>query len=642
MEMKYIPKTEFDKVRALNIAWDEKCQILSKMSRLNTLFEVKRAGSGHLGSSLSAMDIVVYLYEKHMNVMQVGINSPERDIYYSSKGHDAPGLYAVLYSLGIVPENKFLALRRLDGLDGHPDVKIPGVEANTGSLGMGISKGRGIAFAKAYNGNKGKVIVMVGDGEFQEGQNFEALQSTAHQKNSNVLVVMDHNKLQSDRYIDRIVSLGNLEKKIEAFGWAVMRCDGHNYKELERCFNALDAVKDRPKFLICDTIKGSGISFMEHPQALKDNNGFFKWHAGAPDNEVYTKAYTELFAGVEADFKKVGLNSVARIEPAPEARPATKVSSEVLAEAYGKTLVKMASERNDFVVLDADLSLDCKLREFEDKFPARFIEMGIAEQDMVSMACGIAGKGLLPICNSFANFMAARANEQIYNTQSEGRKIIYANHYAGLIPAGPGKSHQAIRDISLLCAFPNVTIIQPANSQETEALTRWAINEAKESVGFRMNIGPSPRMIEFSKDWSLKMGQGNLVSAETTKTAPQAIISYGPVMLHEALLASESLAQKGVHLAVYNIPWLNKFDESWFKDTLKNVKHLFVLDDHSVHGGLGDLLTSFLNEKNLLKTTQVRKFGVEGFPACGTPWEALKFHGLDGATLASRVVELIK
>jgi transketolase len=638
MEMKFIPKSEFENVRSTNLPWQEKLQLLSKMSRLNTLFEVKRAGSGHLGSSLSAMDIVVYLYERFMNVKDVGIDSPDRDIYFSSKGHDAPGLYAVLYSMNIVPENKFLALRRLDGLDGHPDVRIPGVEANTGSLGMGISKGRGIAWAKKYNGNTGRVIVMVGDGEFQEGQNFEALQSTAHHKNGNVLVVMDHNKLQSDRNIDRIVSLGDLQKKIEAFGWAVMRCDGHDYNELEKTFKALDAIKDRPKFLICDTIKGSGISFMEHPQALKDNNGFFKWHAGAPDDASYERAYSELLGNIQKKFTEHQLTAFKRVEPAPEARPGTKVSSEVLAEAYGKTLVKMAEERKDFAVLDADLSLDCKLREFEDKYPDRFIEMGIAEQDMVSMACGISGKGITPICNSFANFMAARANEQIYNTQTEKRKIIYACHYAGLIPAGPGKSHQAIRDISLFAALPNVTIVQPANAKETESLTRWSINEAKESVNIRMNIGPSPRLIEFKPDWKLQFGCGN----QLTEGSENILISYGPVMLHEALLASEKLAQKGFKLAVYNLPWLNRFDLPWMKATLKDCRNLFVLDDHAPTGGLGDLLTGFLNANGLLKNLTLRKFGVEGFPACGTPWEALRFHGIDGETLAAKIGEMSK
>ena len=154
--------------------------VIADMCRLNALTAVKRAGSGHLGSSFSAMDIVVFLLYEQLNVAQLGFDNPDRDIYFSSKGHDVPGLYAVLHSLGVVPTEKLLRLRRAGGLDGHPNVRAPGIEANSGSLGMGISKGRGIAWAKRQLGRGGRVVVMVGDGELQEGQNFEALQGAAH------------------------------------------------------------------------------------------------------------------------------------------------------------------------------------------------------------------------------------------------------------------------------------------------------------------------------------------------------------------------------------------------------------------------------------------------------------------------------
>ena len=169
-ELSLIPQSEF--ARALEAGGLER---IADMCRLNALTAVKRAGSGHLGSSFSAMDIVVFLLYEHLNTVQLGFDDPDRDVYFSSKGHDVPGLYAVLQSLGVVPTEKLLRLRRLDGLDGHPNVRVPGIEANSGSLGMGISKGRGIAWAKRQLGHGGRVVVMVGDGELQEGQNFEAL-----------------------------------------------------------------------------------------------------------------------------------------------------------------------------------------------------------------------------------------------------------------------------------------------------------------------------------------------------------------------------------------------------------------------------------------------------------------------------------
>lgn len=638
MTTKFIPKKEFDRIKAANIPTFEKLQLIATMCRLNTLFEVKRAGSGHLGSSFSAMDIVVYLYHHYLNLTTVGTESNDRDIYFSSKGHDVPGQYAVLYSLGIVAEEKFLKLRRLGGLDGHPDVKIPGIEANTGSLGMGISKGRGISFAKKLLGRKGKVIVMTGDGELQEGQNFEALQSTVQQKVSNLIVVVDHNKLQSDRKIDRIVSLGDLERKFAAFGWAVARVDGHDYAGLEKVFKDFEAITDKPKICIFDTIKGKGVSFMEHPRALEENNGFYKWHAGAPDDVSYKAAYEELLGKVVAGYNQYKLGDVVLVEPEAIAKAASKVSSEFICDAYGAAIYDMASKNKDFIVLDADLSLDCRLRRFEDEYAPRFVECGIAEQDMVSMAAGIALQGLTPVVNTFANFLAARTNEQICNTLSEGRKIIFSCHYAGLIPAGPGKSHQSIRDISLFAAFPNCTILQPANAEETRQIVEYAIQESKESCMLRLNIGPSPQVISLPEGYKLKFGQG----VALTTGSEYVMFAYGPVMLNEALVASQLLKEKGVSLKVINMPWLNRFDRAWLTKELATASHVFVSEDHAPRGGLGDRLLDVFLEEGWLTRLQVSKFGVEGFPACGTPAEALKFHGLDSSSLAERVLAQIE
>ena len=172
-ELNVIRKHEFDRVARRSADPDLRLELLADMCRLNALVAVKRAGSGHLGSTFSAMDVVAFLLFEELNTADVGWDDPDRDVYFSSKGHDVPGLYAALYALGVIPRERLLSLRRLGGLDGHPDVGVPGIEANSGSLGMGISKGRGIAWAKRHLGRGGRVVVMVGDGELQEGQNYE-------------------------------------------------------------------------------------------------------------------------------------------------------------------------------------------------------------------------------------------------------------------------------------------------------------------------------------------------------------------------------------------------------------------------------------------------------------------------------------
>jgi transketolase len=652
-----IPADEFQRVIAADLQKNSKLAIIADMCRANALSAVKRAKSGHLGSTLSAMDIVVRLYYEEMNVVSLGMDNVDRDIYFSSKGHDVPGQYSVLFSLGIIPQDKLMRLRRLEGLDGHPDIRIPGIEANSGSLGMGISKAKGMAWGKKKAGRKGRLFVLTGDGEFQEGQNYEALQSVRHHNICDLTVIIDHNKLQSDKPVNEIISLGNLEDQLASFGWYVTRCDGNNQNELEKVFLDLKEVTGLPKVLIADTIKGKGVSFMEHPHALIDGKGCYPWHSGAPSDEKYFAAYEEIAARINSQFAIYGLGSLVSEEigeegtlhpsyslegeplspGAPVVAPPNKVSDEYVADAYGKALVELAGEFTDFVVLDADLSSDCRTREFEINYPDRFIENGIAEQDMVSTAGGIAIQGLLPIVNSFASFLASRANEQIYNNASEETKIIYVCHYAGLIPAGPGKSHQSIRDISLFGALPNCLIMQPCNAKETEQLLRFAIAEAQENCMIRLIIGPSPRRIKLPKDYNAVFGQGiDLCAGEAG-----ILFAYGPVMLHEALLASELLAEKGIGLKVVNIPWLNRIDRNWLASCIESYSNLFILEDHASVGGLSDFLTRELIGLGALAQRRLNTFAIEGYPACGTPSEVLKYHGLDGVSLAYRIEEVL-
>jgi transketolase len=626
VELTLIPRAEFERAR-------DDLALLADMCRLNALVAVKRAGSGHLGSSFSAMDVVVHLLYRELNTAEVGFGDPERDIYFSSKGHDVPGLYAVLHALGVLPPERLLNLRRLGGLDGHPDVGVPGIEANSGSLGMGISKGRGIAWAKRFLGRAGRVVVMTGDGELQEGQNFEGLQAAAAHAQGNLWVIVDRNELQSDKPTNEILALGDLEAKLRAFGWHVRSGDGHDHDELAGVFAEFRSASDVPKVLIANTIKGKGVSFMEHPRALHEGGGTYRWHAGAPDDDAFERAQTELIERIRKRLPGLKLEPVPHVaedaayslegEPESGAAVRTEVTDEYVAEAYGETLLELAGDHPELVVLDADLASDCRIRPFELAYPERFHESGIAEQDMVSVAAGMARQGLLPVVNSFAAFLAARANEQIYNQASERTKVVYALHYAGLIPAGPGKSHQSIRDISLLAALPNMLVVQPASSEETRALLRWAIEGASENVALRLAIGPSPRRIEFPRE-TLAVGRGSVLH----EGAEALLFAYGPVMLHEALTAAELLDGR---LQVVNMPWLNRVDTPWLSELVDPFGELFVLEDHAPVGALGDALRRTLDGRALTV------FGVEGWPACGTPLEALRYHGLDGSSLADRI-----
>ena len=636
LDIKLIPEAEFQRVRNADIDRYAKLSLIADMCRANALATVKRAGSGHLGSSFSCLDIVTYLYYTEMNFTEVGADHGDRDIFFSSKGHDVPGHYAVLYSLGIVPEGQFTNLRRLEGTHGHPDVSINGIEANSGSLGMGISKAKGMAIAKSLNGSSGRVFVMTGDGELQEGQIWESLQTTAHQNINNVCVIVDFNKIQTDKQVEEIISLGALQQKFSDFGWHVQRCDGHDYAELESVFTGLAQITDKPKIVIADTIKGKGVSFMEGPTALTDGNGLYRWHSGAPDDDAFEAGYNEILDGINNRLAALDLSAVDTqlMETREKHRVRLKDTAEKVVNAFGEALVEIGAERKDLIVLDADLSDDCGLRPFENAFPERFIENGIAEQDMVSTAGGLALQGFLPVVNSFGVFLASRANEQIYNNATEKTKIIYACHYAGLIPAGPGKSHQSLRDISLFGALPNFNIIEPCNATETRQALKWCVEKAAQNCMMRLIISPSPRTIPLPADYEFSFGRGTVIQDGSDAV----VFAYGPVMLNEALKAGEVLADKDFAVKVVNLPWLNQIDLKWLEDTVGDHETFYVIDNHMHYGGLGDYLLNTAMTSNALRPKKLVKFAVEQYPACGTPPETLAFHKLDGQSLATRIL----
>lgn len=263
----------------------EKLNIIARNMRKNILTMIHAAKSGHPGGSLSAVEILTYLYFKEMN-----IESPtdeNRDIFILSKGHAAPVLYAVLMEKGFLEKQSMTTLRQINSkLQGHPDMrKVDGVEASTGSLGQGLSIANGIALAKKLDKKCSKVFALLGDGEVQEGMIWEAAMLASHYKLDNLTAILDHNGLQIDGKNNDVMTVEPLDKKWEAFGWHVIKTDGHDFNLLEKAFKERKTIKDKPVIIIAETIKGKGCSFME------DKAG---WHGKAPNDEELCNALNEL------------------------------------------------------------------------------------------------------------------------------------------------------------------------------------------------------------------------------------------------------------------------------------------------------------------------------------------------------------
>ena len=281
---------KFNAVQTEDKMEQSKKQFLEKKAndiRIGIIEGVYNAGCGHPGGSLSIADIMAYLYFEKMNVDEKNPKWEQRDRFVLSKGHTAPALYATLAHRGFFPVEELKTLRKTESrLQGHPDMKnIPGVDMTTGSLGLGISAACGMALSAKISGDSYRVYAVVGDGESEEGQVWEAAMFASHYKLDNLCMLLDWNGLQIDGPITEVMNPTPYDKKFEAFGWNVIMIDGHNFDEIEKAFSEAEACKGKPTAIICRTVKGKGVSYMENA---------VEWHGAAPKEEQYKIAIEEL------------------------------------------------------------------------------------------------------------------------------------------------------------------------------------------------------------------------------------------------------------------------------------------------------------------------------------------------------------
>lgn len=262
-------------------------QNLTKRIRRHIVRMTHHAGSGHPGGSLSATELLSVLYFDHMNVNPINPKWPERDCFFLSKGHCTPAYYSVLAEMGFFPVEELMTFRDVDGrLQGHPcGEHIPGVDISSGSLGQGLSVANGVALAAKYDGSDRRAYVMIGDGELQEGQVWEAAMTSAQFNLDNVCAIIDWNKIQLDDFVENIKGVKNLGDKFRAFGWHVIEIDGHDINAVNEAYIEAKETKGKPTAILAHTVKGKGISFMENTH---------EWHGLAPNDEQLEIALKEL------------------------------------------------------------------------------------------------------------------------------------------------------------------------------------------------------------------------------------------------------------------------------------------------------------------------------------------------------------
>ena len=257
--------------------------------RMDILTQTHSAASGHPGGSLSIADLVTYLYFVEMNVDPASPEAADRDRLVLSKGHAAPALYAALAERGFFPTDELTTLRKVDShLQGHPSIgHVPGVDMTTGSLGQGLSAACGMAIAAKLDGKSYRTYAIVGDGESQEGQIWEALMLAAHRGLDNLCMILDWNGLQIDGEVEKVMNPTPYPEKLEAFGWHVISIDGHDFAQIAAALNEAKTVKGKPTAIVAKTVKGKGVSFMENR---------VEWHGSAPKDAQYEQGIEELRA----------------------------------------------------------------------------------------------------------------------------------------------------------------------------------------------------------------------------------------------------------------------------------------------------------------------------------------------------------
>ena len=606
MELLFVDQSTIDK--HLKLSYQNKHdsrQFLADALRLNTLSMIMQAGSGHIGSSFSAMDLVLGVY---LDLVLPEGKTNLKAKYISSKGHDAPGLYSVLIAFGIIDEKNQMKLRRIDGLPGHPDISTPGIYANTGSLGMGISKAKGFIEANRIRQIDEPVIVLTGDGELQEGQIWESLASAKNRELRGLLVFVDHNKIQSDTWVERVSDLGDIESKFKSFGWNVKRIDGHDSASISRTINEWKGEK-LPTIIIADTVKGKGCSFMENFPKADD---FYKFHSGAPTEADYNNACTELLDKLDKIDSHLKINRLEKTDRKPQA-------GESFLENWKWELVNSGKLDKNLIVLDADLTLDTGTYEFAKTFPDRYIQCGIAEQDMVSIAGGLALSGSLPVVHSFASFISSRAHEQIITNSTEKSKVFYVGALAGLIPGGPGHSHQAVADVNSFNSVHNILIFEPCHPKQLDGLISNQLVHHDGPAYIRFTSVPLNYQSDVIPEARIPVGEGSVLKSGHS----QCLILVGG--LPTSIISGNFSDFEGLETKILCTPWINRINSNWYLEKLKNVDHVVIVQNFNLNSGFELLFTKFLVENSL--PIRMSTLGVNGVPKSGTNLEVLEYHG---------------
>ncbi len=635
------------------------------------LVALNAAGSGHAGGTLSIMDITAALYLRVAEHDPENPNWEDRDRVIWSTGHKAPSLYLGLAFAGFCPLDDVVLLRKLGSpYQGHPHwLKLPGVEVSTGSLGQGLSIAVGIALAARLNGKEYKTFCIMGDGEQQEGQVWEAAMEASHHGLDNLIGIVDCNRLQIDGPVAEVMNVEPLEEKYRGFGWEVRRIDGHNMEVVVEALESAKAHSGKPMVLLADTVKGKGVSFMENIAG---------WHGKTPNAEELAKGLGEL--GVAHRIPVQALLDKARdyqgaIDRKLHAKMPQfnhdywwnralnmKVKMEPTRKGFGQALAENGDDER-VVCLGLDISGSITISDFYASKPerkSRWLSMGIAEQSATSVAAGLAREGKLPVFGTYATFAAARNLDQIRTSICYGDfNVMIAGAHGGVSVGPDGATHQALEDLFAMCGLPNMSVVVPCDSVETRKATKHLLLEHKGPKYIRFAREATPVVTDeqtpfvFGKANVIRLrqpGDSFLKAFETTLESKYedegedlTIVACGP-MVPEAMRAAWILKREfGYETRVLNLHTLKPLDESAIIWAAKQTGIILTAEEHQI-GALAWRVSNVITSSPVLYGQPIitGAIGVKDrFGDSGAPWELIKEFEVSAEHIAHKAVELV-
>jgi transketolase len=629
------------------------------------------AGSGHAGGTLSVMDLTAALYLKVADHDPSNPSWPDRDRIIWSTGHKAPSLYLGLAVAGFCPVLDVMTLRKLgSAYQGHPHwLKLPGVEVSTGSLGQGLSIAVGMALAARLDDKHHKIFCLMGDGEQQEGQVWEAAMEAGHFHLDNVIGIIDCNRLQIDGWVKDVMDVEPLAAKYASFGWNVMRVDGHDMNQVVEALELAKEVVGKPVVILADTVKGKGVSFMQ------DQAG---WHGRVPNQEELTRALQEL--GLSERIPVQHLLDKAKAYQAEvehnldskmpkfsrdywwNAGDTMKVKMEPTRKGFGQSLAENGDDER-VVCLGLDISGSITISEFYAGKPERkkrWISMGIAEQSATSAAAGLAKEGKLPVLGTYATFAAARNLDQIRTSVCYGNfNVLIAGAHGGVSVGPDGATHQALEDLFAMQGLPNMSVVVPCDVVETRKATNYLLMQhvGPKYIRFAREATPvvtnekTPFVFGKANVIRLRAETANFADAFETRLAAGykderedlSIIACGP-MVPEAMRAAYILKRDyGYETRVLNLHTLKPIDAEAIIRAAEDTGVVITAEEHQI-GALAWRVSAILTETPQLYDVPVitGAIGVKDrFGDSGAPWELIKEFEVSAEHIAHKAVELM-